>query len=79
MCSSDLEATGCPLEVAIRAASLTPARIVGRDRELGSVEPGKWADLVLLDRRLRVRQVWLAGRPIGRTPTLDLPDGPAER
>lgn len=53
---------GCPLHVAVRMASLTPARILSRDRLLGSLSPGKLADFVLLDRRLSVQQVWVAGR-----------------
>jgi imidazolonepropionase-like amidohydrolase len=37
-----------PME-ALQAATLNPARFMGRDRELGTLEPGKLADLVLLD------------------------------
>jgi N-acetylglucosamine-6-phosphate deacetylase len=56
--------TGVSLIEAVRMASLTPARIAGRDRDLGSIEVGKLADLVVLDRRLDVRQVYLAGQPL---------------
>jgi N-acetylglucosamine-6-phosphate deacetylase len=45
-------------------ATLTPARIVGRDRELGSIAPGKVADLIILDKTLEVRQVYLAGKSL---------------
>jgi imidazolonepropionase-like amidohydrolase len=38
-----------PLE-AIRAATLHGAESIGLDRDLGSLEPGKLADLVVLDR-----------------------------
>jgi imidazolonepropionase-like amidohydrolase len=38
-----------PLE-AIRAATLTGARTMGEEREMGSVAPGKLADLVVLAR-----------------------------
>ena len=34
---------------ALQTATLNPARFLGRDKELGTVEPGKLADLVLLD------------------------------
>src|SRR5207253_414680 len=45
-----LAATGAPLEEVVRMASLTPARIAGCDAERGSIEAGKVADLVVLDR-----------------------------
>jgi imidazolonepropionase-like amidohydrolase len=37
-----------PLE-AIRSATLNPAQVLGLDRDLGSLEPGKLADLVVID------------------------------
>jgi imidazolonepropionase-like amidohydrolase len=37
-----------PME-ALRVATLNPARTLGLDRELGSIEPGKLADFVVLD------------------------------
>lgn len=43
-----VEAGLTPLE-ALRAATLNPARFLGQERELGTVERGKLADLVLLD------------------------------
>src|SRR5207237_4757099 len=49
--------TGVPLVEVVRMASLTPARIAGWDGELGSIEVGKLADLVVLDGELQVRQV----------------------
>jgi N-acetylglucosamine-6-phosphate deacetylase len=52
---------GLDLPQAIRMATLTPARILGVDRDLGSIEIGKQADLVLLDQELNVRSVWLRG------------------
>ncbi|MCI0381106.1 MAG: N-acetylglucosamine-6-phosphate deacetylase [Gemmataceae bacterium] len=53
--------TGVPLYEVVRMASLTPARIAGVDKDLGSIEPGKSADFVVLDQELRVRAVYLAG------------------
>lgn len=37
-----------PME-ALQAATLNPARFLGREKDLGTVEAGKFADLVLLD------------------------------
>lgn len=57
-----LQLTGKPLSEVVRMATLTPARIVGRDLDLGSITPGKLADLLVLDQDLSVRQVYLEGR-----------------
>jgi N-acetylglucosamine-6-phosphate deacetylase len=54
--------TGVALEKVIRMATLTPARIAGVDHEIGSIAPGKRADLLVLDAGLEVRQVYLAGQ-----------------
>src|SRR4029079_9377079 len=40
---------GVPLPEAVRMASLTPARILGIDQDVGSLEAGKRADFVVLD------------------------------
>lgn len=56
--------TGVPLATVIRMATLTPARIAGREGEFGSVAVGKRADLIVLDRQLNVREVYLGGQKI---------------
>jgi N-acetylglucosamine-6-phosphate deacetylase len=56
--------TGRPLWEVVRMASLTPARIVGHDRQIGSLEAGKWADVLLLSRQLEVEQVYLGGKSL---------------
>jgi N-acetylglucosamine-6-phosphate deacetylase len=52
---------GVHLPEAVRMASLTPARILGVDADLGSLEAGKRADLVVLDDALNVTQVYVGG------------------
>jgi N-acetylglucosamine-6-phosphate deacetylase len=42
-------------------ASLTPAKIIGRDGETGSLTPGKHADVVVLDAKLHVKHIFIAG------------------
>ena len=59
---------GVPLEAAVTAATLTPARVIGRDGEIGSLAVGKRADMVLLDAELNVRAVWVDGAPVGELP-----------
>jgi N-acetylglucosamine-6-phosphate deacetylase len=54
-------ATTAPLADVIRMASLTPAERAGAAGEIGSLEPGKRADFVLLDPKLRVRRVFVNG------------------
>jgi N-acetylglucosamine-6-phosphate deacetylase len=56
------ELTGAPLVEVIRMASLTPARIAGWDDRIGSIAPGKLADLLVLDQQLHVHQVYVAGQ-----------------
>jgi N-acetylglucosamine-6-phosphate deacetylase len=56
--------TAAPLPEVVRMASLTPARVLGLDEEIGSLEADKRADLVVLDRELNVRQVFIGGEPL---------------
>jgi N-acetylglucosamine-6-phosphate deacetylase len=56
--------TGIPLHVVIRMATLTPARIAGVGKDLGSIAPGKYADLVVLDKDLQVTDVYVQGKSI---------------
>jgi len=53
--------TGRPVWEVIRLATLTPATIAGHDHEVGSIAVGKRADLLLLDRELNIRGVFVDG------------------
>lgn len=53
--------TGCGLGNAIRMASLTPARAMGLEAEIGSVSVGKRAGLTLLDSALQPEAVLVDG------------------
>ncbi len=55
---------GVPLSDALRAVTINPARAIGIDGETGSLEPGKRADLLLLDETLHPRLVMVGGRVI---------------
>lgn len=56
-------ALGVPLDEACRMASTYPARFLGVGDRIGSIQAGWQADLVWLDRELRVRGTWIAGLP----------------
>ncbi|WP_020470798.1 N-acetylglucosamine-6-phosphate deacetylase [Zavarzinella formosa] len=58
--------TPVPLVSAVRMVSLTPARIAGVEDKVGSIEPGKYADLVWTDKNLEIRGVWIGGRAVSR-------------
>ncbi len=55
-------AFGIPLEAALKAATINPARSVGLDHVVGSLSTGKQADLLVLQKDLSLQHVVLAGR-----------------
>jgi N-acetylglucosamine-6-phosphate deacetylase len=57
--------TSASLAEAVRMASLTPAERAGIADEVGSLEPDKRADVLVLSRELEVERVFLAGEELG--------------
>lgn len=53
---------GCSLTDAIRMASLNPAALIGVDDRKGSLEPGKDADLVIIDEEVEVFMTMVRGQ-----------------
>jgi N-acetylglucosamine-6-phosphate deacetylase len=53
--------TSASLPQVIRMASLTPAERTGIASETGSLEPGKWADVLILDSALQVEKAFVHG------------------
>ena len=53
-----------PVAQAFLAASTNPARAVGMDDEIGSVECGKKANLVFVDDKYKIKKVMLEGNLI---------------
>jgi N-acetylglucosamine-6-phosphate deacetylase len=55
-------ATKAPVTDIIRMASLTPAERAGVARKAGSLDMGKHADVLVLDKKLGVKRVFVGGR-----------------
>lgn len=56
-----------PLQDAVRMASETPARLMGVADRKGSLQRGKDADILVLDRNQHIRAVWAAGHLVPGT------------
>ena len=47
-----------------RLLSLQPAEIIGMDSQIGSIEEGKLADLVICDEDINVQKVFIGGTEV---------------
>ncbi|MFO7612031.1 MAG: amidohydrolase family protein [Clostridia bacterium] len=56
--------TGIGWPEAVRMGSLNPARLLGINKEMGSIKPGKAADIVVMDEEANVYEVISGGRRI---------------
>ena len=57
---------GIPLEDAVWAAAVNPARAIGIFSRMGSLEPGKRANVVVLDQNLELKDVFFRGELVNR-------------
>ncbi len=53
---------GIPLVDATKMASLTPAKVIGMEKEIGSLEKGKLADIYIADENLYPAKVMIGGK-----------------
>ncbi len=56
------QVVGIPLEDAIKMATLTPARAIKKDGQIGSIKPGKQADLIAIDDDFNIKFVMVNGK-----------------
>jgi N-acetylglucosamine-6-phosphate deacetylase len=59
-----IEWTDVTINQAINMASLNPARVLGMEDEFGSIQDGRFANLVVLDREFRVLDTILRGKSV---------------
>lgn len=57
---------GIPLESAVRCATANPAKSIGLFEKYGSLEDGKYANVVLLDEKLEIQAIFLKGKLVER-------------
>ena len=69
-CRNLMTHSGYGLCHAIRMATLNPARLLGIEDEVGSLEVGKKANLILIDDAIRVNTVILEGETAVRDGSL---------
>ncbi|MHB8124847.1 MAG: N-acetylglucosamine-6-phosphate deacetylase [Desulfitobacteriaceae bacterium] len=55
---------GVPIIEAVHMASLVPARLLGLDQRMGSLEKGKEATFLRLDPAWKLKEVWIRGKMI---------------
>lgn len=60
-CRNIMAHTNCGIAQAFTMASLNPAKVLGMDDELGTIVPGKIADLVFVDDRFNIKKVMMGG------------------
>ena len=66
-------ATGLPLEEALPMATAVPAASIGLEESLGTLEPGRWADLVFLDEAGHVQLTMVGGKVVYRSDKVPAP------
>lgn len=64
---------------AVAMASANPARFLGLQKRFGSLEVGKAANMVRLDRNGVVQTTWINGKPVWTAYPLQMVDGPLIR
>ena len=62
-CLQNVIRFGVPAPEAIRAATVNPARSIGKEAEIGSIAPGRYADFVCCTAQYELQRVYLGGAP----------------
>lgn len=57
----NLLAFGIDFKTALKSCTINPARAIGLESEIGSIAPGKAADIVFADEKLNIKEVYING------------------
>ncbi len=52
---------GIDFKAALKACTINPARVIGEDENIGSIAVGKYADLIVLDEKMDITEVYING------------------
>ena len=63
-CRNFMRMTGCDVRLAFKCAATNPAKALGLFGQVGSVEPRKTANILLVDGGFRVHQIFFHGEPV---------------
>ena len=53
-----------PMDSVFRTVSLNPARVIGEDKSIGSIEVGKEADLIVFSDDFSLDSVYISGEKV---------------
>ena len=57
----NLLSIGIDFKTALKSCTINPARVIGEDKNIGSLAAGKSADLIVLDENLNISEVYING------------------
>jgi len=63
-CLANTISWGVPEEEAVRAATYNPAKALGASDQIGSIEPGKYADFVITNTDYSEKRVFIGGKEL---------------
>ena len=63
-CTNVMKSTNCGIAQAFLMASTNPAKAIGMEKTIGSIDKGKNADLIFVDDKFNIKKVMLEGELI---------------
>ncbi len=63
-CLKNAVSLGMPLAQAVLSCTLLPAKAAGIESQCGSLLPGRNADMIIMDRKLKIKKILMSGKNI---------------